>query len=126
MIREDLVSYLNSLRKSEAEDPNHRWIGTYNTYLIILITFFKWLYYPKMDRSIVRLDDCDPPDCWTCSFSYKIIESKNLPGHDSSFCYYDPYHIRMARNELSETLLMTIAAAIGIAIVIGLYLWSRK
>ena len=49
MIRDDLVSYLNSLRKSEAEDPNHRWIGTYNTYLIILITFFKWLYYPKME-----------------------------------------------------------------------------
>jgi site-specific recombinase XerD len=49
MIRNDLVSYLNSLRKSEAEDPYHRWIGTYNTYLIILITFFKWLYYPKME-----------------------------------------------------------------------------
>jgi integrase len=47
--RDDLVSYLNSVRKSEAEDPNHRWIGTYNTYLIILITFFKWLYYPMME-----------------------------------------------------------------------------
>lgn len=37
--RDDIVSFLNSVRKSEAEDPSHRWIGTYNTYLIILITF---------------------------------------------------------------------------------------
>ena len=47
--RDDLISFLNSLRKSETVDPTHKWIGTYNTYLIILITFFKWLYYPVMD-----------------------------------------------------------------------------
>lgn len=37
--RDDLVSFLNSFRKGETEDPTHRWIGTYNTYLIILIPF---------------------------------------------------------------------------------------
>jgi integrase/recombinase XerD len=47
--REDLVSYLNSLRKSETEDPTHKWIGTYNAYVVILITFFKWLFYSKME-----------------------------------------------------------------------------
>jgi integrase len=47
--REDIVSFLNSVRKSQTEDPSHRWIGTYNTYLILLITFFKWLYYPNME-----------------------------------------------------------------------------
>jgi integrase/recombinase XerD len=47
--REDIASFLNSLRKSETEDPTHRWIGTYNTYLIIMVTFFKWFYYPKME-----------------------------------------------------------------------------
>jgi integrase len=47
--REDIVSFLNSLRKSETEDPSHRWIGTYNIYLIIMVTFFKWFYYPKME-----------------------------------------------------------------------------
>ena len=47
--REDLVSFLNSLRKSETQDPTHKWIGTYNTYLVILITFFKWLYYPNVE-----------------------------------------------------------------------------
>jgi site-specific recombinase XerD len=28
--RDDIVSFLNSVRKSEAEDPSHRCIGTYN------------------------------------------------------------------------------------------------
>ena len=31
MNREDLISYLNSLRKSEDTDPLHKWIGTYNS-----------------------------------------------------------------------------------------------
>jgi hypothetical protein len=25
------MDYLNSLRKTESDDPNHKWIGTYNT-----------------------------------------------------------------------------------------------
>ena len=28
--REDILSYFDSLRKSEASDPLHKWIGTYN------------------------------------------------------------------------------------------------
>jgi len=50
MGREDVISFLNCLRKGEAEDPNHKWIGTYNTYLIVIATFFKWFYYPKMEQ----------------------------------------------------------------------------
>jgi integrase len=49
MTRDDLVLFLNSIRKSESEDPTHKWIGTYNLYLIITSTFFKWLYYPKTE-----------------------------------------------------------------------------
>jgi integrase/recombinase XerD len=48
--RNDIIAYLNSTRKSETEDPNHRWIGTYNTYLMIIATFFKWFYYPKAEQ----------------------------------------------------------------------------
>lgn len=33
MTREHMLSYLNSLRKSEDEDPLHKWIGTYNLYV---------------------------------------------------------------------------------------------
>jgi len=51
MTRQDVVHYLDKCRKSENEDPLHKWIGTYNTKRIILIRFFKWLYYPNVDNS---------------------------------------------------------------------------
>ena len=44
--REDIISYLNSLKKSEEIDPLHKWIGTYNSRLRNLFRFFKWLYNP--------------------------------------------------------------------------------
>ena len=33
MKRKDILSYLNSLRKSDEIDPLHKWIGTYNLQL---------------------------------------------------------------------------------------------
>jgi integrase len=47
--RDDLVSFLDSLRKTESVDPLHKWIGTYNTYRIELMRFFKWLYNPDTE-----------------------------------------------------------------------------
>ena len=41
MKRNDIVAFLNSFRKSDVEDPMHKWIGTYNIYLIGIIRFFK-------------------------------------------------------------------------------------
>ena len=38
--------YLDECRKPENEDPLHKWIGSYNIKRIVLIRFFKWLYYP--------------------------------------------------------------------------------
>jgi integrase len=49
VIRDDIVSFLNRLRKSETEDPYHKWIGTYNLFVVTLGTFFKWFYYPKSE-----------------------------------------------------------------------------
>ena len=49
MKREDIISYLNTLRKSEDTDPLHKWIGTYNLHIGNLIRFFKWLYNPTKD-----------------------------------------------------------------------------
>ncbi len=49
MTREDIVSYLNSLRKSNEVDPLHRWIGTYNLYVTNLVRFFKWLYNQTLE-----------------------------------------------------------------------------
>jgi hypothetical protein len=42
--KDDVLSYLASLRKSEADDPAHKWIGTHNVRQMILNKFFRWLY----------------------------------------------------------------------------------
>lgn len=46
MKRDDITTYLNSVRKTDAQDSMHKWIGTYNLYLTYITRFFKWLYYP--------------------------------------------------------------------------------
>jgi site-specific recombinase XerD len=48
MTKEDIILYLNSLRKNDTADPLHSWVSTYNLYLIVLTRFFKWLYYPDL------------------------------------------------------------------------------
>jgi site-specific recombinase XerD len=48
--RDDLLLYLNSLRKSEPLDPLRKWIGTYNLRLAIFQSFFKWLHYSDIER----------------------------------------------------------------------------
>jgi len=49
MTREDVLLYLDSLRRPDASDPLHRWIGTYNLRRVIIVRFFKWLYYPGIE-----------------------------------------------------------------------------
>ncbi len=47
MREEDILLYLNSLRKPEASDSLHKWIGTYNEKRHRLVKFFRWLYSPN-------------------------------------------------------------------------------
>src|SRR5919106_3591655 len=47
MIKADILSYLNSLRKSTADDPTHRCVGTYNGRQMVFMKFFRWLYNPN-------------------------------------------------------------------------------
>jgi integrase/recombinase XerD len=66
MTRDDLLSYLDKCRKPENEDPLHKWIGTYNTKLVVLSRFFKWLHYPNIDDPKRRNYLCAlerKPDC---------------------------------------------------------------
>jgi integrase len=49
MKRDDILLYLDKYRKSENDDPLHKWIGSYNTRLVVLSRFFKWLYYPNVE-----------------------------------------------------------------------------
>jgi integrase len=48
MTKEQILDFLDNLRKPEASDPLHKWIGTYNLFRIYFIRFFKWLFYPDM------------------------------------------------------------------------------
>jgi site-specific recombinase XerD len=34
--RHDIILFLNSVRKTETQDPTHKWIGTYNLYFMII------------------------------------------------------------------------------------------
>ena len=47
--RDEILAFLDSLRKPEASDPLHKWVGSYNTYNIQLTRFFKWLYAPDIE-----------------------------------------------------------------------------
>jgi hypothetical protein len=47
MMGEDILLYSDSLRKREASDPLHKWIGTYNEKRQRLVKFFRWLYNPN-------------------------------------------------------------------------------
>jgi integrase/recombinase XerD len=51
MTRQDVLDFLDKLRKPESVDPLHKWIGTYEIYRIIFMRFFKWLYYPDISPS---------------------------------------------------------------------------
>ena len=45
--RDDLLLFLEHFRKSEKDDPMHKWVGTYNLNLAVVSKFFRWLYNPK-------------------------------------------------------------------------------
>ena len=49
IVRADVISFLDSFRKTETVDPLHKWIGTYNIYRFHLLRFFKWLYSPDIE-----------------------------------------------------------------------------
>jgi integrase len=80
MTQKDVISFLDSIRKAEPIDPLHKWIGTYNLYVSVIVKFFKWLYYPDIQpakrprpacvRGLMRLPRKEvspykPSDLWT-------------------------------------------------------------
>jgi hypothetical protein len=46
MTKQDVLDYLNSLRKPNSDDPTHKWVGSYNGRQMIFNKFFRWLYNP--------------------------------------------------------------------------------
>jgi integrase len=66
MTRDDVLSYLDSCRKLEDDDPLHKWIGSYNSKRTILFRFFKWLYYSNVaspDKRIEISNSERKPEC---------------------------------------------------------------
>jgi integrase len=49
MTCDDILAFLNRLRKTEEEDRKHKWIGTYGLNIRHLKRFYKWLYYPLIE-----------------------------------------------------------------------------
>ncbi len=93
--KNDIFSYLNRFRKSEEDDPHHRWIGTWNNRHMVLLKFFRWLHdqensdiknrkYPECMQGIKRLGRKEisrykPSDLWTareCEIFLKYCPSK--------------------------------------------------
>jgi integrase len=72
MTKNDLLEYLNSLRRPASEDPTCKWIGSYNGRQMILLKFFKWLYNPNEPNAKARLN----PPC--------ILGVKKLPRQEKS------------------------------------------
>jgi integrase/recombinase XerD len=46
--REDVLGYLDGLKKSEDKDPRQKWKGVATLYSIHITQFFKWFYYPDI------------------------------------------------------------------------------
>jgi hypothetical protein len=51
LARNDVLEFLDSYRKTETEDPIHKWIGTYNIFRMHLLRFFKWLHAPEIESN---------------------------------------------------------------------------
>ena len=51
LTKDDVVLFLDKYRKTEGQDPLHKWIGTYNLRLELLRQFFTWLNDPNIQRN---------------------------------------------------------------------------
>lgn len=72
MTKQDILAYLNHLRKSPIEDPSQRWIGSYNGRVMIISKFFRWLYNKNEPDHRKRA----APEC--------ILGIKQLPRQEKS------------------------------------------
>ena len=53
--REDLLAFLDSLRKPESVDPMRKWIGSYNLYCVQLIALYFYFAHEEIFLSLAFL-----------------------------------------------------------------------
>jgi integrase/recombinase XerD len=51
MTREDVLKYLQSLKKPYTTDASHKWVATYNHRVVAISRFFKWFYSPQVEAT---------------------------------------------------------------------------
>ena len=55
--RDDIISYLQTLRRPLSADVKQKWISTYNNRIVIYQKFFKWLYFPEFSARERKASD---------------------------------------------------------------------
>lgn len=73
--KEEILSFLNTKIKNKEEDPDGRWMRTWNDYLQRIKYFFRWLYNEKL-RQYRNEESLDPSD-WVTPPFLKIKEKKS-------------------------------------------------
>jgi integrase len=74
--KDDILNYLNSLRKTSEEDPTNKSIGNRNNKQRVLLKFFKWFYNPELD-----FKSRSTPPCMT---GIKVLPRKELSPYKPS------------------------------------------
>ena len=83
--KEDILLYLNSLRKTLTADPSQRCIGTYNSRQMIFLKFFKWLSNPDEPDSKKRIT---PP----CMMGVRRLPRQQISPYKPSDLWTDDEH----------------------------------
>ena len=73
--KEQVIAFLNTKIKNKEEDPDERWITTWNDYLWRLKYFFRWLCNIKKNENIDNFISPEPSD-WTTPIFVEIKKIK--------------------------------------------------
>ena len=78
--REDIITFLDTKMKNQEQDPDKKWITTWNHYLVHIKHFFRWLYnYKRFEKTdIGQVSDDQPllPSDWETPEFIKIKKKK--------------------------------------------------
>ena len=79
--KEEIMSFLDTKKKDSENDPEKKWITTWNYYLNRLKLFFRWLY----NRSTYKSGEVDTSDWNTPEFiQIKLKKTKRISPYSES------------------------------------------
>jgi integrase/recombinase XerD len=74
--KEQVIAFLNTKRKSKENDPEEKWITTWNDCLWRINYFFRWLYNIKKNENIENFIFSEPSN-WTTPIFVEIEKNLN-------------------------------------------------